>query len=173
MDKLLVSVFELGMFIVIAVLSVFLTKYILTAFYRKKTGEDFPYTNLAFMIFMSSSIFSVAWLMLGTVHPLSGTLELLMSSDLSAGKVFLEFLKFLGLFLLIGYVLGLAINFLAYKLFTALTTRLDEFEEIQKGNIGVAVLASVFLIIISLFCREPFVWFLESLIPYPELPGFY
>ena len=173
MNNFITSIFELGLFVVIAIMTVFLTKYILTAFYRKKTGEDFPYQNLAFMIFMSSSIFSVAWLMIGILNPLSGTLELLMSSDLSTGKVIFEYSKFLGLFLVLGYLIGVIINFIAYKLFTALTTKLDEFDEIKNGNVGVAILASVFIIMIALFCREPFVWFLESLIPYPDLPGFY
>lgn len=172
-NHFLTSVFELGLFVVIAIITVFLTKYILTKFYKKRTGEEFPYKNLAFMIFMSSSIFAVAWLMFGCLHPLSGTMEVLSNSHESSGKILFEFVKFLFLFLLIGYVLGLLINFIAYKLFTALTTKLDEFDEIANGNVGVAILASVFIIIIAMFSREPFIWLLESMIPYPDLPGFY
>ncbi len=172
-DRLFTSFFELGLFLVIAILTVFLTKFILSKFYRKHTGEEFPYKNLAFMIFMSSSIFAVAWLMFGILNPLSGTMEVLSSSHESSGKIYFEFTKFLFLFLIIGYVLSLLINFIAYKLFTALTTKVDEFKEISEGNVGVAIMASVFVIIIALFCREPFIWLLESLIPYPDLPSFY
>lgn len=172
MSNTVSSLFELGLFIVVAILTVFLTKTILTVFYKKKTGEEFPYKNLAFMIFMSSSIFSVCYLMLGTLGPLTSTLEILTNSDLSTGQILGKYAVFLSLFLLIGYLLGLIINFIAYKLFTLITTTVDEFEEIQNGNIGVAIMASVFIIVIALFCSEPFVWLLESLVPYPEIVKF-
>lgn len=172
-NQLVVSLFELGLFVIIAIITVFLTKFILTKFYKRKTGKEFPYKNIAFMIFMSSSIIAVSILMYCTLGPLSGTMQVLTKSDAGTGTVMLEFIKFLFLFLFIGYLLGIIVNFLAYKLFTALTTKLDEFKEISDGNIGVAILASVFVIVIAVFAKEPFIWFLESMIPYPELPGFY
>jgi len=124
------------------------------------------------MIFLSSSVFGVAWLVFGITEPLNGTLKLLMASETSGGRIVMEYIKFLGLFLFFGYFLGLAINYLSFLIFSGLTKNVNEFEEIQEGNIGVALIISAVIVVISLFCREPFIYFLESFMPYPELPGF-
>ena len=58
-------------------------------------------------------------------------------------------------------------------LFSALTKKVNEFDEIKEGNVGVAIMVSVVIIVISLFCQGPFIYFLESMMPYPEIPGFY
>ena len=52
-----------------------------------------------------------------------------------------------------------------------LTFQLDEYDEISKNNIGVALLVAVLAIVIALFTKGPFIIFIESFIPYPELPN--
>ena len=172
-NEVLISVLELVLALFIGVGTLFLTKYIFTKIYKKKTGEEFPYKNLAFMIFLSGSIFGVAWLVYGITEPLDATLVFLMSSDASTGQIIIEYSKFMGLFLVCGYILGFGINYLTFVLFSALTKNVNEFDEIKEGNIGVATMISVVIIVISLFCQKPFIYFLESLMPYPEIPGFY
>ena len=172
-SEVIISVLELGLALFIGVGTLFLTKYIFTKIYKIKTGEEFPYKNLAFMIFLSGSIFGVAWLVYGITEPLDTTLVLLMSSQASTGQIIMEYTKFTGLFLLCGYILGFGINYLTFLLFSALTKNVNEFEEIKNGNIGVAIMVSVVIIVISLFCQKPFIYFLESLMPFPEIPGFY
>lgn len=169
----MISLFELGLAIFIGIFSIFITKVILTYFYKRKTGESFPYKNLAFMIFLSSSIFGVAWLMFGIIDPLNSTLKLLHSGNETYSKIAFEYMKYLGLFMVIGYTLGAAINYVSYLIFSKLTKNVDEFEEIANENIGVAIMVSVVIIVMSLFCRVPFIYLLESLIPYPDLVGFF
>jgi len=171
-NEILIAVIELGLALFIGIGTLFLTKYIFTKIYEKKTGEDFPYKNMAFMIFLSGSIFGVAWLVYGITEPLDTTLVLLMSSSASTGQIIIEYSKFLGLFLLFGYTLGFGINYITFLLFSALTKKVNEFDEIKKGNVGVAMMVSVVIIVISLFCQAPFIYFLESLMPFPEVPGF-
>lgn len=171
-NEILIAVLELGLALFVGIGTLFLTKYIFTKIYKMKTGEDFPYKNTAFMIFLSGSIFGVAWLVYGITDPLDTTLVLLMSSDASTAQIVIEYSKFMGLFLLFGYILGFGINYLTFLLFSTLTKKVNEFDEIRNGNIGVALMVSVVIIVISLFCQAPFIYFLESLMPYPEIPGF-
>lgn len=172
-NEILISLIELGLALFIGIGTLFLTKYIFTKIYKAKTGEEFPYKNLAFMIFLSGSIFGVAWLIYGITEPLDTTLVLLMGSHSSTGKIVMEYTKYAGLFLILGYILGFTINYLSYLLFSALTKNVSEYDEIKNGNIGVAIMISLVIIVMSLFCQGPFIYFLESLMPFPEIPGFY
>lgn len=171
-NDVLIALLELGLALFIGVGTLFLTKYIITKIYKLKTGEEFPYENLAFMIFLSGSIFGIGWLVYGITEPLDTTLVLLMSSKASTAQIIMQYSKFVGLFLLFAYLLGFGINYLSFLLFSALTKNVSEFDEIKKGNVGVAIMVSVVIIVISLFCQSPFIYFLESMMPFPEIPGF-
>ncbi|MFT4601766.1 MAG: uncharacterized membrane protein YjfL (UPF0719 family) [Arenicella sp.] len=171
-NEILIAVLELGLALFIGIGTLFLTKFIFTKIYEKKTGEDFPYKNLAFMIFLSGSIFGVAWLIYGITAPLDTTLVMLMSSDASGWQILIEFSKYMGLFLFFGYILGFGLNYLTFLLFSTLTKKVNEFDEIKEGNVGVAIMISVVIIVMSLFCQAPFIDFLESMMPFPEIPGF-
>ena len=64
-NEIVISMIELGLALFIGIGTLFLTKIIFTKIYRIKTGDEFPYKNLAFMIFLSGSVFGVAWLVYG------------------------------------------------------------------------------------------------------------
>ena len=112
----------------------------------------------------------MGYLLSGIISPLTSTLDILIGSRPETLDLIIEYSKFLGLFLLLGLVLSGLINYLSYLIFSSLTTSVDEFEEINNGNMGVAIIVSVIAITISIFCKEPFLVVLESFIPYPELP---
>ena len=139
--------------------------------YLRKTNETDPYKNLSFMIFLSGTIFAVSYLVFGIMEPISSTLKFLNASDLSGFSMVLEFLKYLGMFLLLGYAFSGAVIFITYKVFTVLTVNLDEYEEIKNNNLGVAALISVLTIVVSLFTQNSFIIFIESFIPYPDIPN--
>lgn len=173
MDKqLIISFLELLISIIIAVLALYLTHYVLVKIYKSKypSAEENPYKNTAFLIFISGMMFSVAYLLSGIIHPLSSSLDILSKSSPDTTALILAYSKYLGLFVSIGLILGSIINFLAFFIFTTLTTKVNELDEIKSGNVGIAVVISVIAITISVFCKEPFLVVLESFIPYPELP---
>ena len=169
-NQVILSFLELILAILLGVLSMFITHFILVRIYKSKYPTEAPYKNNAFLIFLAGTMFSVAYLLAGIIEPLSSTLDLLIGSNQENSTLIWEYFKFLSLFTIIGFVLGMVINFIAYFLFSSLTTEVNELEEIKNGNIGVAVLVSVIAITISVFCKEPFLVLLESFIPYPELP---
>ena len=75
------------------------------------------------------------------------------------------------MFIVISYVLSALILLISSSLFTIMTRKLDEYNEIAEGNIGVALLMFVMILVISVFTQHPFLVFMETFIPYPELPN--
>lgn len=56
------------------------TKSVWMNFYLKKTNEVDPYKNLSFMISLSGTIFSVAYITFGIMQPLTATFKVLNTS---------------------------------------------------------------------------------------------
>ena len=166
-----VALIELIISLIIGLMTVYLTKMVLTKYYFKRTGELEPYKNLSFMIFLSGTIFSVSYIVFGIMEPLSSTIKLLSTNTDSIFDLVFSISKYLMIFIILGYSFSAGIVYVAYKTFSILTKQLDEFDEISKNNIGVALLVAVLTIVIALFTKDPFIIFVESFIPYPELPG--
>lgn len=165
------ALIELLISVTIGIMTVYLTKTVLMRFYLQKTHEIDPYKNVSFMIFLSGTIFSVSYLLFGIMEPLSSTIKLLSVSGISNTEMIFQFLKYLAMFLVLGYAFSATIVFVTYKLFSMLTRQLDEYQEIKNNNVGVAILLSVLTIVAALFSKHPFIIFIETFIPYPDLPG--
>lgn len=165
------ALIQLIIALAIGIITVFLTKKLVINQYLKNTKDLNPYKNTALMIFLSGTIFSVAYIVFGIMEPLSSTIKLLLAKDLSLSTLIVDVAKYLFLFLSLGYLFSGTIIFLAYKLFAILTTQVDEFKEIYENNIGVALLIAILTIVIALFTKNPFIILIESLIPFPEVPG--
>jgi hypothetical protein len=166
-----ISFIELIISIVAGVLTVYLTKLVMTKLYLKKTNELNPYKNTSFMIFLSGTIFSVSYIVFGIMEPFSATVKLLSAQNQDTLSLVFDISKYLIMFLFLGYLFGGMIIFLAYKLFSSFTSQVDEYDEIYKNNIGVAILLAVLTIVIALFTKSPFIVFVETLIPFPDVPG--
>ncbi len=165
------AAFELLLSVLIGIMTVFLTKMVVMNFYVKKTGEIDPYKNLSFLIFLSGTIFSVSYITFGIMEPLTATFKLIQTSNYSLGTLILKYAQYIGMFLFLGYVFSAAIVFIAYKMFAFLTTQLDEYTQIKENNVGVAILISVLTIVTAMFTKNPFIIFIESFIPYPDVPN--
>jgi hypothetical protein len=162
---------ELLLALIIGVMTVYFTKSILMNFYLKKTKEHDPYKNLSYMLFLSGTIFSVAYITFGIMDPMTATFKVIEDSGEQGWDLILSCTQYAGLFLLIAYLFSGFVVFVSYYLFTFLTTNLDEYEEIKDNNVGVAILVVVLTIVTALFTKQPFIVYLESFIPYPDLPG--
>lgn len=123
------------------------------------------------MLFLSGVIISVCYLVFSIFDPLAATMQLLKSQGLSSMGVLMEYLKYMLMFIVISYVLSALILLISSSLFTIMTRKLDEYNEIAEGNIGVALLMFVMILVISVFMQHPFLVFMETFIPYPELPN--
>ncbi|MDC1369305.1 hypothetical protein N8301_01760 [Cyclobacteriaceae bacterium] len=164
---------ELIIAVIIGLLTVYLTKVLIMNYYLKKTNELNPYENLSFMIFLSGSIFSVSYIVFGIMEPLSASIKILGASNFTNLDLSLGIVKYLAMFLVFGYTFSAIIIYTSFKLFSILTDKVDEYDEISKNNIGVALLISILLIVIAMFAKNPFIVFVESFIPYPALPSIF
>ena len=165
------NVIEIFVTAMIAVLTVFLTKTLVMRLYINRTQDIDPYKNIAFMVFLSGMILSVCYLVFSIFDPLASTMQLIRTKNLSNFGVLVEYFKYLTMFLVISYGVSVFIIILASSIFTVMTTNLDEFNEIAEGNIGVALLMFVLTLVIAIFTQHPFIVFLETFIPYPEVPN--
>lgn len=124
--------------------------------------------NLSYSIYTAAIILSVGIMISGIVQPLISSFRLLQAATSS----FLLTLKFLGIgaiYIAIAYSATVAIGLISTFLYSKLTP-IDEFEEIRKNNIGVALIISAILITLTLLTKNGVILFIEALVPYPELP---
>ena len=55
-------------------------------------------------------------------------------------------------------------------MFTYMTNKINEFDEIRKNNIAVGIITATLVISISIIIKESIYLLLESFVPYPEIP---
>ena len=124
--------------------------------------------NLAYSIFVSAIIISVGIMISGIVQPLISSFRLLNQSADS----FMLTLQYLGIgavYIAIAYSATVLIGLISTFLYSKLTP-INEFEEIRKNNIGVALIISSILITLTLLTKSGVILLIEAIVPYPELP---
>ena len=126
--------------------------------------------NISYSIFVSSILFSVAYLIEGIKSPILNSLKLLIDNPEYDGIIFLDGLKYSILFISIIVITILVVIFLSIFLFTIMTKDIDEFKEIKNNNIAIAIITATLIISISLLLKESVYLLLESFVPYPEIP---
>ena len=125
--------------------------------------------NVSYSIFSSSILFSVAYLISGIKSPILNSLKMLSNDPNYEGSMILDSFKYSGIFLFIIIITIAIVIFISIKLFTYMTTDINEFEEIKKNNIAVAILTATIIISISLLVKESLYLLLESFVPYPDI----
>ena len=126
--------------------------------------------NISYSIFVSSILFSVAYLIEGIKSPILNSLILLIDNPEYEGIIILDGLKYSILFITIIVITILVVIFLSIFLFTIMTKDIDEFKEIKNNNIAIAIITATLIISISLLLKESVYLLLESFVPYPEIP---
>ena len=119
---------------------------------------------------MASILFSVAFLISDIKSPLLNSLNRLGNNPEYDGVLVLDGFKYLGLFLGVMLITIAIVIVISIRLFTYMTKNINEFEELKKNNIAVAILTAVIVISISLLVKESLYLLLETFVPYPEVP---
>jgi uncharacterized membrane protein YjfL (UPF0719 family) len=165
------SLVEIGISIVIGVTLLYFTYRIINRFVKNKL--DIKSDNISFSIFTSSILFAVAYLISGIKSPILNSLKMLTNNPDYDGLLVLDGLKYTGLFLTIIIITIALVIFISVKLFTYMTKSINEFQEIKKNNIAVAILTATIIISISLLVKESMYLLLETFVPYPEVPNIF
>jgi uncharacterized membrane protein YjfL (UPF0719 family) len=165
------SIIEIVISLFFGVLLLYLTYKVIDKLVRRKL--EISLDNISFSIFASSILFSVAYLISGIKSPILNSLKMLGDNPEYEGSLILDGFKYSGLFLSLMIIsIGLVI-FISIKLFTYMTANIDEFKEIQKNNIAVAILTATIVISISMLIKESLYLLLESFVPYPDIPNIF
>ena len=162
------ALLEIVLTITISVVVFFVSYKILKMLFFK--NEDISGENIAFTIF-TSGIFLSLGLILSEILPSISNVIRLATTQSEAIDAF-EIAKYSGLYLFIGFIIAVIINSSVFLLFSVLTKNVNEFKEIQRNNIAVAILVVSILTSITLIAKDGIALLISSLIPYPEVTNF-
>lgn len=136
-------------------------------------GERFygidTFHNLAYSIFTASIMVSVGIMVSGVIPPLISSFRLMEKSD----QLLLVGLKYFGvgaIYIAIAYTAAVLIGLLSTFLYSKLTP-INEFEEIKQNNVGVALIIAAIALTLTMLTKSGVGLLIESIVPYPELPG--
>lgn len=156
----IVSAITIGIFIL--ALTYKIVQWVGRKYYRI---QDY---NLAYSIFVSAIIIAVGIMISGIVQPLISSFRILNQS----ANTFMLAFKYVGIgaiYIAIAYTSTVFIALISTFLYSKVTP-IDEFEEIRKNNVGVALIISSILITLTLLSKNGVVLLIEAIVPYPELP---
>lgn len=162
------SLTEIIISLLFGIILLYSTYRMLDRFIKKK--YDIANNNLAFSVFSSSILFSVAYLISGIKAPILNSLRMLSNDGEYEGSLILDGFKYTSLFLIIILIaIGLVI-YLSINLYTKMTKDVNEFNEIKANNVAVSLIMATIIISISILIKESLYLMLETFVPYPDLP---
>ena len=167
-QTLIFSLIEIGISILLGVLILYLSYKLIDKLIKDKF--KIKNDNISYSIFVSSVLFSVAYLISGIKSPILNSIKLLLDNPDYSGIIVLDGLKYSILFISIIIITIVVVIFLSIFLFTIMTKDIDEFKEIKNNNIAIAIITATLVISISLLVKESVYLLLESFVPYPEIP---
>lgn len=162
------ALLEIILSIIISVSVIYVSYKILKKLFFKK--EDLRGDNLAFTIFTSGVVLSIGIILSEILPSITNVIRLTTTQSESTGLG--EIAKYSGLYLFIGFLIAVVINFSVFMLFSLLTKGVDEFKAIKENNISVAILVVAVLISITLIAKDSIALLISSLIPYPEVTNY-
>ena len=125
--------------------------------------------NLAYSIFMAGVFLCVGLMMSGVIDPLLSAFRIISDTNESTSTTIFRFLSQGGLYIGIAYLVNILIIIIGISIYVNLTP-IDEFKEIKDNNIGVAIVVSTIIIVLTLMSKDGVMLLIESIVPYPELP---
>ncbi len=131
-------------------------------------SEELNNNNVAVGVMLAGMLLASAIVLKGVVSPAISTFQ----TYLYQGMTGIAWLKFLGF--LVGYLAGsfavtVSAIWIAITIFLRLTKNIDEFAEIKKGNVAVAIVLGTVIVIMGLFLGDGIQDLWEALVPFPPL----
>ncbi|MEP5610970.1 MAG: DUF350 domain-containing protein [Cyclobacteriaceae bacterium] len=124
--------------------------------------------NLSYSIYTAAIIISVGIMISGIIDPLISSFRLLNRQSDSFVLAF----KYIGtgaIYIGIAYTATILIGLISSFMYSKITP-INEFEEIRKNNLGVAIIVSSTIITLTLLTKSGVILLIEAIIPYPQLP---
>ncbi len=164
----LLSVLEIVIALILAVAIFFVSYKMLKRFFFKE--QELKDNNMAFAVFCSGIFLSIGIILSELVPSITNVVRMavVQASDISTGQI----LTYVGLSLVIGFIIAVLINAAVFMLFSALTKGIDEFAEIKNNNVSVALVVASILLAITLIVKNSIAVLISALVPFPEVSNF-
>lgn len=162
------ALLEIVLSIVISVVVIFVSYKILIKLFFK--NEAFAGDNLAFTVFSAGIVLSIGMILSEILPSITNVIRLSATQQESIDAITIA--KYSGIYLFIGFISAVIINGAVFILFSTLTKGVNEFKEIQRSNLSVALLVVAILISITLIAKDSIALLISSLIPYPEVTNY-
>ncbi len=159
---------EILLSIIITVIVIFISYKILKKLFFN--NEDLAGNNLAFTIFTAGFVLSLGIILSEILPSITNVIRLASTQNESIDTA--TIVTYSGLYLFIGFLISIFINVSVFILFSILTKGVNEFKEIQRNNVSVAILVVAILISITLIAKDSIALLISSLIPYPEVTNY-
>lgn len=123
--------------------------------------------NVAISVLGSSFIFGIMILVKSSIDPSMDTLKnLLKAENFTFILLFFSIIRILLIFIF-SSIFSFTILWLAVKLFTMLTTEIDEMSEIKNNNIAISLILATLVISMSLILSSPLKTLLDGMVSSP------
>ena len=134
----------------------FITYKLLLLFANRKIG--LTESNTSFRLFSAGVLFAVGHMISGVIQPILTSFRVLNSQPHSS--LILTFLLYSTIYVMIAFVASLITSLVGISFYRYLTS-IDEFKEIKNDNIGVAIITSTIIIILSMMTKDGVVFLLS------------
>ncbi len=131
--------------------------------------KELKNNNYSVAIYNASILFSVALVVKSSIQGAVSAITLLLSKT---DYIIWDFLKTFGVMvaqILLSGIIAFFGVFIGIQVFTSLTRSIDEFKEVKKNNISIAIIVSVIIVIIAIFISPAVKTIVEGLVPYPSI----
>jgi uncharacterized membrane protein YjfL (UPF0719 family) len=103
------------------------------------------------------------------LYPMMAVIQLfVVGQEKNFGNFALAVLYSLG-YVLIAGVLAIGCIFFSFWMFNLLTPRINQYQEIQDNNLGIALFMALFIIAVCLLMSSGISGLVRALIPFPEI----
>jgi uncharacterized membrane protein YjfL (UPF0719 family) len=165
---MLLSIVFLIISLILGLLVTFSTTRLFIRLIRRK--HQITPDNVSFAVLLAAVIFSVGYTISGVLEPFFKMVSTVRMLEKNSADAFFSILKYGSIFVVAGFIVCFLVIFLGMYLFNLINTEIEELEEISKNNVAVGILVGAIIIVITLFVKGSIIFFLENIIPYPELP---
>lgn len=160
------GIIELVISIIFA-LAVFLLSFKVFSVLTKNIDEskEIANNNIAVALLIGSFIFGIILMIKTSIGPVLDILTSVLNSNESTFLTIILTIARILIFFIFSAIFAFVILWLAIKLFTLLTTDIDEMEEIKNNNFSVAIILTTLIISMSLILAKPLETLLTGLVP--------
>jgi len=163
------ALFEIIFSLVISVSVIYVSYGILKRVFFKQ--NDLSGKDMAFTVLMAGMVLSIGLILSEILPQITQVVRVLTTED--ENPDYQTIFLYSALYLTIGFIITLLINSAVFSLFSLLTQGINEYQEIIKNNLAVAIIVSVTIISITLIVKESIAVLISALLPYPQATYFF